>query len=432
MATFTDADPNGTVSDYSAVIAWGDGQSSGGTVAVNGSGFKVTGTHTYQNGGSYTATVTVNDLGGASDSAKTSVSAAGISGSGANLSPVVNSSPMLTLATFSDSDGNTSPTAYSATINWGDGSANSTGMVMGGGNFTVQAAHAYTQQGYYQATISLTDTDGAKATLYSNVNVTHATMTASVTTTSFGFLQFSGQVGTFTDNDLDTNTNHYSVQVGWGDGTTSTAGIAANGGAGNFQVVGAHGYASPGTYTITITLTDTDSSTATASGSLTISNGNGALVATAVSGLTATEGTAFSNLVLCTFTDSDGNTQASKYTATITWGDGTSNSSGTVSTHTGGGFQVAGSHTYAKEGTYTLSISMTDQDGASTSCGPSITTNEATITATSIAFSATAGQPFSNLQVATFTDADPAASMTDYTALINCVPLPKMIAAFLQ
>src|SRR5258708_28905347 len=38
MATFTDADPNGVVSDYTATIAWGDATSSAGTITANASG----------------------------------------------------------------------------------------------------------------------------------------------------------------------------------------------------------------------------------------------------------------------------------------------------------------------------------------------------------------------------------------------------------
>ena len=51
VATFTDADPAGTSSDYSATINWGDGSVSAGTIAPSGSGFQVTGTHTYSGSG---------------------------------------------------------------------------------------------------------------------------------------------------------------------------------------------------------------------------------------------------------------------------------------------------------------------------------------------------------------------------------------------
>src|SRR5262245_52003063 len=47
LATFSDADPNGAVADYTA-SNWGDGHKSSGTITVNSSGgFDVTGTNTY-------------------------------------------------------------------------------------------------------------------------------------------------------------------------------------------------------------------------------------------------------------------------------------------------------------------------------------------------------------------------------------------------
>jgi hypothetical protein len=66
VATFTDADPGGTVSDYSAPIAWGDDSTAAGTIAANGQGgFTVSGSTTYANPGPYTVYVTIYDAGGA-------------------------------------------------------------------------------------------------------------------------------------------------------------------------------------------------------------------------------------------------------------------------------------------------------------------------------------------------------------------------------
>jgi hypothetical protein len=62
VATFTDADPDGTVSKFAAEIDWGDGATAAGAIAAEGGGFKVTGTHTYSKSGSPTVKVTVDDL----------------------------------------------------------------------------------------------------------------------------------------------------------------------------------------------------------------------------------------------------------------------------------------------------------------------------------------------------------------------------------
>jgi large repetitive protein len=65
-AVFTDADPAGQVSDYTASITWGDGTSSTVRVLKNplGKGFVLAGLHQYASKGTYTLTLTVSDSGG--------------------------------------------------------------------------------------------------------------------------------------------------------------------------------------------------------------------------------------------------------------------------------------------------------------------------------------------------------------------------------
>ena len=65
-ATFKDADPGGTLSDYRATIHWGDGTSSPGTINMN---LSVTGTHAYARTGTYQVTTTITDTGGATATA---------------------------------------------------------------------------------------------------------------------------------------------------------------------------------------------------------------------------------------------------------------------------------------------------------------------------------------------------------------------------
>jgi streptogramin lyase len=102
VASFTDADPNGQVSDYSVVIDWGDGTTSAGGVtpnATNGDdevmpvqdttitpningGFDVTGTHTYTSTGTFQIITSIRDIGGASISASSTAIVTGISQTG--------------------------------------------------------------------------------------------------------------------------------------------------------------------------------------------------------------------------------------------------------------------------------------------------------------------------------------------------------------
>jgi hypothetical protein len=64
-AVFSDADPNANAKDYTAIINWGDGHSSTGTIAADGhGGFNVNGTNTYAAGGLFSIAVQIQDFGG--------------------------------------------------------------------------------------------------------------------------------------------------------------------------------------------------------------------------------------------------------------------------------------------------------------------------------------------------------------------------------
>jgi hypothetical protein len=63
--TFTDADPNGTATDYTASINWGDGTTpSAATLGSSSTSFSATGSHKYAKHRTYTVTVTIKDAGG--------------------------------------------------------------------------------------------------------------------------------------------------------------------------------------------------------------------------------------------------------------------------------------------------------------------------------------------------------------------------------
>lgn len=72
VATFVDADPNATITQ-TAIINWGDGVSSAGTItqATAGGPFTVAGKHTYAVAKTYTVTITIHDAGGAKATATT-------------------------------------------------------------------------------------------------------------------------------------------------------------------------------------------------------------------------------------------------------------------------------------------------------------------------------------------------------------------------
>jgi PKD repeat protein len=77
VATFTDADPGGASTDYAARIQWGDGTSSAGSIARQGSGFAVAASHTYAHSGTFTVTIVIRDAGGAHTSTTSTITARG-------------------------------------------------------------------------------------------------------------------------------------------------------------------------------------------------------------------------------------------------------------------------------------------------------------------------------------------------------------------
>src|SRR6185437_7588844 len=168
-----------------------------------------------------------------------------------------------------------------------------------------------------------------------------------------------------------------------------------------------------GTYTSSITIADYGGASAQAVGTAAVADAP--LTVTAVP-LSATEGAAFSGVV-AQFTDPDHGAGAAGYTATIAWGDGSS-SPGAVAFDTSlGAFTVAGAHTYARAGSYSASIAVADYGGATAQVVDAVTVADAPLTVTAVPLSATEGAAFSGV-VAQFTDPDPGAVASDYTATI--------------
>jgi hypothetical protein len=75
--------------------------------------------------------------------------------------------------------------------------------------------------------------------------------------------------------------------------------------------------------------------------------------------VTTTEGGAFSGVV-ASFTDTDPHAVPSDFAATVYWSDGSAPTSGTIGV-SGSGFTVIGSHVFAEEGSYIITVQVRDQ-----------------------------------------------------------------------
>ncbi|HMC67637.1 MAG TPA: Ig-like domain-containing protein, partial [Mycobacteriales bacterium] len=201
----------------------------------------------------------------------------------------------------------------------------------------------------------------------------------------------------------------FKVVSGPDTGLTGTSPTNASGDA-SFTFAGAN----PGTDTLEATFVDSLGNTHT-SNDVTVS-WEAAIAASAVN-FGATEGASFSGAV-ASFADADSAAVAGEYTATINWGD-TLSSAGTVSGPTGGPFTVSGSHTYAEEGTYTATVTITDADFSANNATVHPTATVADAALTSSCAAASNSSTSFNGPVASLTDADPGGIVADYTATIN-------------
>jgi len=222
---------------------------------------------------------------------------------------------------------------------------------------------------------------------------------------------FAGAVATFTVPDQTAPATQFTANIDWGDGSSSTGTIS--GASGSFTVTGSHTFAEEGTRSVVTTITDAADANDTGTATSTATVADATLTGSARS-VSAVEGSSFSGTVF-SFTDGNPNGAPADFTATVNWGDGNA-SSGSVATNGSGGFDVTAAHTYAEEGSFTISTTVTDVGGSTAHGTSTATVADAPLTASGR--SIVSLNPVSTV-VASFTDADPGGAASDYTATIN-------------
>ncbi|MBL3599332.1 MAG: PKD domain-containing protein, partial [gamma proteobacterium endosymbiont of Lamellibrachia anaximandri] len=268
-----------------------------------------------------------------------------------NVAPIANAGPDQTInegdtvsfsGSFSDPG---SVDTHTVEWNFGDGSVTVSGSLTPG--------HTYADNGVYTVTLTVTDKDGGVGTDTLTVTVGNV---APVVAVPAGQTITEGDTVTLPDatfNDAGTGDTH-TATVDWGDGTVETATITQGAGGGSVAL-GSHAYAEDGSYTVTVTVTDDDG--AVGSNSLSVTVNNATPVVEAGPDQNGAPGTIIA-LAPATFTDAG---VEDTHTATIDWGDGATDA-GTVTQGAGSG-SVAGSHAYAADGNYTVTVMVIDDDG---------------------------------------------------------------------
>jgi PKD repeat protein len=145
----------------------------------------------------------------------------------------------------------------------------------------------------------------------------------------------------------------WTASVDWGDGNSDNLGtVTCN----SDPFDAAHTYADNGNYTVTLTVTDDDGGSGSDTASANIAN-----VAPTISSLGTGSAAACggNNTLTINFSDPAGSYDT--YSATINWGDGNTQTFNNISS--GDSFN----HAYANAGAYTVSVTVSDEDGGTSS-----------------------------------------------------------------
>jgi hypothetical protein len=456
LATFMDTDPLGTTTDYTATVNWGDGTPTVSAMIAEPAGpglpFDVSQAailgHTYAEEGKYVTTIVISDAGGSKTivNGAVDVADAPLTSAGLPTPPIIPEGTQFSgaVATFSDLDPAGTPSDYTATITWGDG-ITTLGTIVPGtpGLFNVLGTHTF-EEGTYTVSVVIADAGGATTTAVSTFKITDAPLlVASIPPITEAQAQsFTAPIGAFTDADSLSTASDFSATINWGDGSAVTSGVISQQANGTYIVTGTHIYAANSTglppFMVTFSVKDIGGSTLVGAAGSPVTVLASPLSGTAGTTIKGTEGISTGTVLIGTFTDADPLAKAGDFTVILPpggWGDGTpaaptaltvTEISATTSNTV---FAVTGSHIYAEAGQYPISVNVSDAGGASTVIASTaliadaplafppqqpIRTTEAAIYPVPIL-----APPLFSGAVAYFTDANPTAPVSDFTAMIE-------------
>ncbi len=276
--------------------------------------------HLYAAAGSYTVTLTVTDNANATNSVQH-----GVTVSQANQSPTAAFTSSCTNLTCNFTNQSSDPDGTIASSSWtfGDGQTSTAS----------NPSHIYGAAGSYTVTLTVTDDRGGTNSVQHGVTVSSANQSPTAAFSS----SCSGDACTFTNTSSDPDGTIASSSWNFGDGQTSSAASPS------------HTYSASGTYTVQLTVTDDRGGTNAVSHTVTVNRPPVAAFTSSCSNLS------------CNFTSqsSDPDGSISNYS----WNFGDNQTSAAQNP----------SHSYSAGGTYTVTLTVTDNRNATNSVQHNVT-----------------------------------------------------------
>ncbi|MGM1029614.1 MAG: PKD domain-containing protein [Actinomycetota bacterium] len=243
------------------------------------------------------------------------------------------------LAISVDGSGSTDPDGSIASYAWSfGGGATGTGAT---------ATHTYPTSGTRTVSLTVTDDDGATATSSQQVTVTAAPAENQAPTASFTVTPDGLAIAVDGSGSTDPDGSIASYAWSFGGGATGTGATAT------------HTYPSSGTRTVSLTVTDDDGATATSSQQVTVTAAPAENRAPTASFTVTPDGLAIA-------VDGSGSTDPDGSIASYAWSFG-GGATGTGATAT---------HTYPSSGTRTVSLTVTDDRGATATSSQQVTVEQ--------------------------------------------------------
>ncbi len=318
-------DPDGTIVSYS----WNFGDETTAT--------SVSISHSYLHSGTFTVTLTVTDDDGATDTTSATKT---VLANPPNQKPVASFTESAKIVDVGESisfsaSGSHDPDGSIVSYHWDFGDGNT------GNGISIQ--HAYSQTGTYIVTLTVTDNDGATDTASAAKAVLTQTETSQNQSPIASFTESAGTVSSSKSIHFDASRSHDPdgtiISYLWDFGDSNTAvGVEVD-----------HAYEDDGTYTVTLTVIDNDGATGSSTSTKTVLNRPP--LASFTENATTVRTEEVINFDASESYDPDGSIVSYYWD----FGDG--------NTTTG----VTSTHAYSEDGNYTVTLTVTDDDGASSS-----------------------------------------------------------------